>query len=203
MIFKNKYMYTGLLFSTLLSLIPFNFIIGSKFSWFSCATMVVPAMSYQYSLLYVIFYIFTKILCAKAFSCIFLLKKLPLIFSSIAIRQRNFLSYVIIPIAAFVLFVLHPVGIQVWYYGWLWMIPLFMYSCTQDNLFNRAITASCIAHAIGSVIWLYTALISVEQWQALMFIVPIERFFIAIGIVLLVRAFDILKLLSYKADRSC
>ncbi|MGZ6251138.1 MAG: hypothetical protein ACXWL2_03860 [Candidatus Chromulinivorax sp.] len=203
MIFKNKYMYAGLFFSVLLSLIPFNFIIGSKFSWLSCATMIVPAISYQYSLLYVIFYIFTKILCAKAFSFIFLLKKLPLFFSTIALQQRNFWYYVILPIAAFALFVIHPVGIQVWYYGWLWTIPVLVYSCTQDNIWNRALSASCIAHAVGSVVWLYTTLISVEQWQALMLIVPIERFFIAIGIVVSINILDTLKLLGRKADTLC
>lgn len=179
---KNASIISACIF-LLLAFVPFNFIIGSKFAWFSCATFVVPAVAYNYSLVYVIFYIFTKALCLQHLSFLFFLHRLPLFFSTLALQRRDIKFSVLVPFVCMILFSIHPIGSQVFYYSWYWFIPMIIYWCVQDYLYARALTASFVAHAVGSVIWLYAGNIPVDMWKVLLPIVPIERLFIAIGMV--------------------
>lgn len=67
---------------------------------------------------------------------------------------------------------------------------MILYSFVQDNVYSRALSASFIAHAVGSVIWLYGGNITVQEWTALMPIVMIERFFIAAGMIAFITLFQ-------------
>ncbi|MBV8660719.1 MAG: hypothetical protein JO129_01060 [Candidatus Dependentiae bacterium] len=169
--------------ATLVAFFPFNFIIGSKAALFSCATMAIPALGYQYSLLYVILYIFTKSLFSFSMPFLFFLHRLPLFFASIALRSWNAKIFVGIPMIAMILFCMHTVGSQVFYYSWYWFIPIFIYFFAKDTLYSRALAASFIAHAIGSLVWLYFGNIPAEVWTALMPLVIVERLIIAAGMV--------------------
>lgn len=167
--------------ATLVACLPFNYIVGSKFAWFSCATMAIPALGCQYSLLYVILYIFTKSLCSSTGIMLFLLHRLPLFFATIALRQRSAKIYVGLPCIAMILFCMHSVGSQVFYYSFYWLIPIFIYFFVKDSMYSRALSASFTAHAVGSVILLYRCNLSAQTWTALMFLVPVERLIIAGG----------------------
>ena len=183
----------------LIACVPFNFIVGSKFAWFSCVTFALPALGYQYSLLYVIFYIFTKALCLKKLSALFFLCRLPLVFSTLALQRRDIKISVGVPLIAIILFCMHPVGNQVFYYSWYWFIPMILYWFVQDSLCARAVSASFIAHAVGSVIWLYVGNISAQTWIALIPLVAVERLLIAAGMVACVYALRLIS--SYYADK--
>lgn len=176
-------------FATILAFLPFNYIIGSKFAWFSCVTFVAPALGYQYSLVYVILLIFTKYLCSKTILLFFVLHKLPLMFATLSLQKRHFLTSIALPIFAMLLFCLHPVGSQAFAYSWYWFIPMLLYRYTQDSLYSRALSASFIAHAVGSVIWLYKGNIAAPVWVALIPIVAIERLLIAAAMIACVHIF--------------
>lgn len=88
-----------------------------------------------------------------------------------------------LPLLAMMLFCAHPVGCQVFYYSWYWFIPMAVYIFAQDTLVSRALGASFIAHAVGSVVWLYTGNIPAQVWTALMPLVIVERLIIAAGMV--------------------
>ncbi len=179
-------------FAAVIAAIPFNFIIGSKFAWFSCASMIMPAFGYHYSLVYVIFYIFTKSLCSS--KIIFLcLHKTPLLFATMTLQQRHVVLYVGLPVSAMILFVLHPIGLQAWWYAGYWFIPMLIYFFVQDSIYSRACAASFVAHAIGSIIWLYQGCISAEVWMALIPIVAIERLLIAAGMVSSIMLLQVIK----------
>ena len=169
--------------ATLVAFFPFNFIVGSKFAWFSCATMAIPAVGFHYSLVYVIFYIFTKSLCSSKLFCLLFLKKMPLICSTLALRKRNAILCVVLPIVAMILFCAHPIGYEACYYSWYWFIPMIIYGFVPDSFISRAISASFVAHAVGSVIWLYKGTIPASVWIELLPIVAIERVIIAAGMV--------------------
>lgn len=183
MIFQKIATLVSICIVLLIACVPFNFIVGSHFAWFSCATVSIPALGYHYSLLYVIFYIFTKALCLQKLSWLFLLKRLPLVCSTLALQRRDIKISVGVPAVAMILFCLHPVGWQACYYSWYWFIPMIIYWFVQDSLYARAVCASFVAHAIGSVIWLYTGTITAQTWMALIPLVAIERLLIALGIV--------------------
>lgn len=179
-------------FAAVIAAIPFNFIIGSKFAWFSCASMIMPAFGYHYSLVYVIFYIFTKSLCSS--KIIFLcLHKTPLLFATMTLLQRHVVLYVGLPVSAMILFVLHPIGLQAWWYAGYWFIPMLIYFFVQDSIYSRACAASFVAHAIGSIIWLYQGCIPAEVWMALIPVVAIERLLIAAGMVSSIMLLQVIK----------
>jgi hypothetical protein len=184
--------------ATLVAFLPYNYIVGSKFAWFSCATFVIPALGSQYSLLYVIFYVFTKSLCAYKLSFMFLLHRLPLFLATIVLQRRHVSTSVGLPLLAMILFCLHPVGSQAFYYSWYWFIPMIIYWFVQDSLYSRALSASFVAHAIGSVIWLYTGTISAQTWTALIPLVAVERLLIAGGMICSVYVFRSIKLFCQK-----
>lgn len=184
--------------ATLVAFIPFNYIVGSKFAWFSCATFAIPALGSQSSLVYVIFYIFTKALCGYKLSFLFLLRKLPVVCAAIALRQRHVTTSVIVPLVAMMLFCIHPVGSQAFFYSWYWFIPMVLYWLAQDSLIARALSASFVAHATGSVVWLYAGAISAQTWQALIPLVAVERFLIAAGMIICVYALQIITAWCHK-----
>lgn len=91
----------------------------------------------------------------------------------------------LVPIACMLLFVFHPVGGQVWIYAMYWWIPIAIYYMQRNNLFFTALGSTFIAHAVGSVIWLYTVPMTAEAWFAVLPVVIIERLIFALGAVIL------------------
>jgi hypothetical protein len=54
----------------------------------------------------------------------------------------------------------------------------------QRSLFLQALGSTFIAHAVGSVIWLYTVPMTAAMWMGLMPIVLFERIAFALGMVI-------------------
>lgn len=169
--------------AALVTFLPFNFIVGSHAAFFSYATMAIPALGYEHSLFYVILYIFTKSLFSLSIPFVFFLRRLPLVVATLALQKKTFHFFVILPILAMMLFSIHPVGGQVFYYSWYWFIPIGCYFFVQDTMPSRALAASFIAHAIGSVIWLYLGQIPAHVWHGLIPLVIVERLIIAVGMI--------------------
>jgi len=67
---------------------------------------------------------------------------------------------------------------------------MFIYWFGKDTISARALIASFIAHAVGSVIWLYCGTIAPEIWTALMPLVIVERLLIAAGMVGFISLFN-------------
>ena len=90
----------------------------------------------------------------------------------------NLFLHIIIPIVCIILFNLHPVGRHAFLYSWYWFIPITVYLLERKNIqitFLKALQSTFIAHAIGSVIWLYRVPMSSTQWLDLIPLVAIER----------------------------
>jgi len=88
-----------------------------------------------------------------------------------------------IPAAAIVLFVLHPIGAQAWYYAVMfWSIPILAKFFYADNLLAKSLGSTLTAHAVGGVLWLYTLPTTPAFWTGLIPIVVYERFVYAVGI---------------------
>lgn len=98
---------------------------------------------------------------------------------------------VIIPLGAMAAFIIHPVGNEAWIYSMYWLIPVIA-KVFHKNLFMRSLGATFTAHAVGSVLWLYTVPMTAQQWMALIPIVAYERALFAIGIAVSFIAFTTL-----------
>ena len=89
----------------------------------------------------------------------------------------------IVPALAIVLFVLHPVGMQVWYFAVMfWSIPILAKFVFADNVFAKSLGATLTAHAVGGVLWIYSLPTTPEFWNGLIPIVVYERLLFAVGI---------------------
>jgi len=94
----------------------------------------------------------------------------------------------LMPLGCMLLFVLHPVGADAWIYAMYWWIPVILYITQRNDLFAMALGSTFVAHAVGSVIWLYTVPMAASTWLALIPIVLIERLLFALGMVVLYRS---------------
>tara|TARA_Y100000031_G_scaffold114388_1_gene126467 strand:- start:504 stop:965 length:462 start_codon:yes stop_codon:yes gene_type:complete len=92
---------------------------------------------------------------------------------------------VIIPLLCMFLFIIHPIGNQVWFFSLYWLIPVLgkiLPKKIPGKLFFRSFGATFTAHAVGSVLWIYTVPMPAEAWLGLIPIVAYERFLFGVGI---------------------
>ena len=79
------------------------------------------------------------------------------------------------------LFLLNPIGRQAWMYSLIWLIP-FVATFFKKKLILNSLGATFTAHAIGSVIFLYTFGLTPAIWIGLIPVVFIERGVFTLGI---------------------
>lgn len=79
------------------------------------------------------------------------------------------------------LFLLNPIGRQAWAYSLIWLIP-FLTTFGKKRLILNSLGATFTAHAVGSVIFLYSFGLTPAVWMSLIPVVFIERGIFAIGI---------------------
>jgi hypothetical protein len=176
-----------LLFNVFLVLVSFftlNTIIGSTMH-FSVMNMSSPLIGLYGGfsgifILYFIRFFIKSFFFGGAFLSIHSLY-LPSVFAAAYFARISLITRFIVPLSCIVLFNLHPVGHCAWYYSLYWLIPLILYYAPQRNIIAQAIASTFIAHAVGSVVWVYCLPMSAEMFTALMPIVPLERAVFATG----------------------
>ncbi len=128
------------------------------------------------------------VLFGKNFELLTLLRLLPLVFAAIyfgGVKKKELLKsdwIVLVPLLAIILFVLHPVGREVWYFSLYWTIPILVRLFFAEKLFFKSLGATFTAHAVGGVIWIYTLNTATELWNGLIPVVAYERMLFALGI---------------------
>ncbi len=104
---------------------------------------------------------------------------------TVFIELANCFFRFVLPIIAIILFILHPIGQQAFIYSFYWLIPVALYLLQKfnihDSIFTKALTTTFIAHAIGSLMWLYLVPMTSVQWLSLIPIVAVERLVFACG----------------------
>jgi hypothetical protein len=120
-----------------------------------------------------------------------LIRFLPIIFAVLYFAKPN--KYIlIVPATAMIAFWLHPEGRQAWYYALYWLIPIVMYFFHKRWIFARALGTTFTAHAVGSVLFLYTMNLPATVWISLIPVVWKERGIMAIGMALTYILFNFL-----------
>lgn len=79
------------------------------------------------------------------------------------------------------LFLLNPIGRQAWLYSLIWLIPFFA-TFGKKRLILNSLGATFTAHAVGSVIFLYSFGLTPAIWMSLIPVVFVERGFFTLGI---------------------
>jgi hypothetical protein len=186
---------------------PLTPIFGSWAGFFSVKAMVLPlvgAFSGVGGALFLAgFRLLIRSMWGAALDAHILAHYLPGLCASFSWATQSILVHLVLPLACMLLFVMHPEGAQAWYYSLYWLIPVVIY-CSKIILvtnfsswraeaaekpgrsqpraiFFAALSSTFIAHAVGSVIWLYTMPTSASLWQALLPVVAVERLVFATG----------------------
>ncbi len=163
-------------------LIPFNWIVGSHCLMFSCTSIMAPVIAKQFGLAWISCFFLSKNIFSISYIFFHLIHRLPLFFSALAYKKQHWTTSLLLPIVCMILFITNNVGAIAWTYSLYWLIPVGLFF-VKNSLVSRALTASFVAHAVGSVVWLYTGDISAPVWIALIPVVFCERLLIAGAIV--------------------
>jgi hypothetical protein len=156
-------------------LIKFSYVVGSLQCYFSAVSITGPlAMVFGGPLGEALFLILNYLFSTKS---VMLLASsgVPNIFAGLYWTTKSEKLRIILPILCMVLFWANPIGTAAWPYAMFWLIPAIIGMMKTKNIFLTALGSTFMAHAVGSVIWLYVMPMSAGQWLALMPIVPIER----------------------------
>lgn len=126
------------------------------------------------------------LIVGQEFSLINLIRLTPMLFAAYYFGSSKKKSIsIIIPLIAIALFVLHPIGRQVWFFSLYWTIPIIVKLLPKkysDNVFLKSLGATFTAHAVGGAAWIYTVSMTAQQWIALIPVVAYERALFASGI---------------------
>ena len=127
----------------------------------------------------------SKIVNHATFDLVTILRLTPMLFAAWYFGTKKDKLSFLVPIAAIVLFVAHPVGRQVWYFSLFWVMPIIIKLLPKkygDRIFLRSLGATFTAHAVGGAMWNYLVPMTPQAWVALIPVVIYERLLFASGI---------------------
>ncbi len=207
---KSIKIFLCITFAIVFSFFKFSFVWGSVNFFFSGINFIVPVVGALLGLpiscfLILLFFISKQILFGQILTL-----GLPTFIATLNIavsaKVSKFSQYsklclsLILPVVCMILFILHPVGRVAALYSFYWFIPMVICILQLGNRLNSffytALQSTFIAHAVGSIFWLYAFSMPSQYWLALMPIVAIERLIFACGITLSVEC--VKKILKYK-----
>lgn len=168
------------------SFIKLNYMFGTLFSFFSATQIISPLLglyggttgSLFIFALRTLFYAGTHVSSLP----FLLLHHLPTLMASLYLSNKNPFLKVVPSIVCMILFIMHPVGSKAAIYSVFWLVPLLLQLMKNTSFFGNALGATMSAHAVGSLLFLYSRPTCPQLWYSLMPIVPFERLLIAGGI---------------------
>ncbi|MBI4451860.1 hypothetical protein HY637_00385 [Candidatus Woesearchaeota archaeon] len=128
-----------------------------------------------------------KIYVHTTFDLVTVLRLAPMLFAAWYFGTKKDKLSFLIPIAAIILFVAHPIGRQVWYFSLFWTIPIIVKLLPKkygERAFLKGLGATFTAHAVGGAMWNYLPSVSMTPalWNNLIPMVIAERILFAAGI---------------------
>jgi hypothetical protein len=127
-----------------------------------------------------------------------IIRFLPTMLAAVYFGIKSKKTAIIFPICI-ALFLLNPIGRQAWPYSAIWLIPFFA-SFGKKKLILNSLGATFTAHAVGSVIFLYSFGLTPAIWMSLIPVVFIERGVFTMGIFISCFAFNFIldKITNFK-----
>lgn len=176
--------------------------LGSWHMTFSGINVIVPLLgliggiqlAFLWSVLNVIIHTSVYALYPYSLYSLISVYHIPTFFASAYWRHPHMLLAVGIPLISMVCFILHASGSGL--YALYWLIPIVIYFFPKKTLFMRALSATFIQHAVGSVLWLLLQPSGQSFWQALMPLVIVERTIFALAMMICI--YGIEKLLQWR-----
>ena len=123
---------------------------------------------------------FNIVISRQPLDLLTIIRFLPMMLAAVYFGLKQKKTAIIFPICI-ALFLLNPIGRQAWIYSAIWLIP-FAASFGKKRLILNSLGATFTAHAVGSVIFLYTFGLTPAIWMSLIPVVFIERGVFTLGI---------------------
>lgn len=165
-----------------------SLIFGSFAAFFSASSMLLPLTGAFGGILgsttFLAMGMVIRMLTGSVLSFKILAYHIPGFFASAYWAHQSKWLSIVLPIVCMVLFIAHPVGGQAAPYAAYWLIPVGIAMISNKNIFIHSLSSTFIAHAVGSVIWLYADPATPEFWYALIPLVVVERLVMASGMTL-------------------
>jgi len=123
------------------------------------------------------------------------LRLAPMLFATYYFATNKKSLNIVIPLTAIAMFVLHPVGREVWFFALFWTIPIIAKILPKkysNSLIARSLGATFTAHAVGGALWIWTIPMTAAQWIGLIPVVAYERLLFAAGIAISYLALNML-----------
>ncbi len=96
-------------------------------------------------------------------------------------KMLNFAINALLPAMCMAVFMLHPTAQAACTYALYWLIPIVIYMVNRtNNSLLLALQSTFVAHAVGSIMWLFLIPMTAAQWLALIPVVALERLSIAV-----------------------
>ena len=180
---SNAFIFNALI--KLFAIAKVSFIVGSQFAFFSAAMIFAP-LSGAFAGVFGSFAFFglrliINLLLTAAIPFHFLAYHIPGLFASLFWASQSRILRIAPAILCMVLFIFHPIGSGAALYSLFWVVPVITALFFNKNTFAIALGSTFTAHAVGSVIWLYTVPMNADQWLILIPVVIVERLLFASG----------------------
>jgi len=190
---KFKLNYPAILLTLSLALlskfVAFSWVIGSISSFFSAINVTGPLVVVFAGLPGGLIYLFFNLLFGIKKTILFTQTGLPSLFAGLYWQADSRLIKLLLPIFGMSLFWYQTWGTLAAWYAVLWLIPVLIELFGFNNLFSKALGATWIAHATGSILWLYFGKIT-SVWVNIIPVALVERFCLAI---LMTGAYQLIK----------
>lgn len=180
------YLLTKLFSFFLISAITTGFISNHIWTFFSASGCIKPLIgafggSFAASVFFVI-NLLTLFFVKNPFSLHLLAHHIPGFCAALSWTMQKKSFRALFFVFSAVLFLVHPVGCRAGVYVFLWCIPTFLCIMNRRHtIFFEAVISTYIAHAVGSVIWIYTVPSQAGEWIALIPLAFFERLFFAMS----------------------
>lgn len=129
--------------------------------------------------------LFMRLLFSQLCPLACLVHYLPGLAASLYWSSTRVIIRLALPLLCMILFIMHPVGMHAIPYACYWLIPIGLYFVRRKTVFLEALGSTFVAHAVGSVIWLYTVPMTAQMWWALIPVVAVERLLFACSMVVM------------------
>ena len=182
----NGFLFT--LATKIFSVIKINLITGSYALSLSGSTLLSPLAGAFMGITGSIIVLCTRIVLHaflyKSFSLSFLALCIPGFCASLYWATKSSIFRLFLTLMWILLFIIHPIGNDAALYSLYWLIPALLYFVPKKSLYLDALGSTFVAHAVGSVIWLYTIPMTATMWLSLIPVVACERFLITCGMII-------------------
>ncbi len=165
--------------------IRISYLFGAHSFYFSGINLIGPLTGIQsFSFLGLALFLLRRLITGVGFFTP-LSYHIPTIFASAYWASSSALIRLFVPLLCMILFIMHPIGYQVPFYTLYWLIPIVLYFFSHKSIIVQALGSTFVAHAVGSVLWIYTLPTVPAYWYALMPVVAVERLLLCSGMIIL------------------